>query len=180
MRATSNCGQHSAGSRSATSDCCYWSSRLTPVFMRTRLSSWTCRLVRSDLLAREHLQNSERCSLTADIRSIIDLGLDVTEQGENGEDSPIVVGVGWQVQLGEDRCNVAFNGLGAEVETAADAGIRVAFGHKSKHLELTLSEAVQDGPDPLVRQQARDDLRVDDTFAGGDTRQCVREDVDAG
>ena len=50
-----------------------------------------------------------------------DAASSVAKVGEHGEDAPVVVCRGFDVELGEDAADVALDGLRAEPEGTADA-----------------------------------------------------------
>src|SRR4029450_6612531 len=69
----------------------------------------------------------------------------VPQEGEDGQDAAVVVLAVGQLQLLEDRLDVALDGARAEGGLAGDGAVRPAFGDERQHLALALGEGVEQG-----------------------------------
>ena len=87
----------------------------------------------------------------------------------------MVVGRRDQLQLGEDRGDVCLDRLGRHEQAVRDGLVRPPFGHQCEHLALTLGELGQAASGLRLVDKARDDARVHDRAAAGDSTDPVGE-----
>lgn len=58
------------------------------------------------------------------------------EPGAHGEHAAVVIGLGAEGELGEDRCDVALDGLIVHDELTGSSAVGTSFGHERKDLTL--------------------------------------------
>jgi len=88
----------------------------------------------------------------------------------------VVAGVA-EVELLEDRANVAFDGSRAEDDPFANRGVGAPFGHKGETLALPVGQLVQRSGWSSAIDEGRDDPGVDDRAAVPDASDRLREGV---
>src|SRR3954454_22830900 len=80
---------------------------------------------------------------------------------QDGEDAAVVVLIRRQAQLDEDRGDVLLDPTLAELELVADRLVGAARGDQCQHLALARAQRRQRSVFAGVRQEPRDDLRVE-------------------
>jgi hypothetical protein len=99
----------------------------------------------------------------------------VAQKGEDGEDSPVVLGSRDQLQLREDRSDVALDGPWIHGQAVGNRGIGSTLGHQPQDVALAARELVEWRVAASPSQEASDHRRVDDRLTAGDPPNSIRE-----
>src|SRR5690606_9299989 len=98
---------------------------------------------------------------------------------QDGQHPAVLVGVGKQVELGENGPDVLLYRAFRDEQPRRDPGVVEALGHSGEHLGFAWTQPVQHVVG-VAAQQLRHHLRVDGGPAVGDTAQGLQELVDVG
>src|SRR4029453_1207856 len=91
----------------------------------------------------------------------------VAEQREHGKDAAIVVLAVRQIELAEDRLDVALDGARAEKELLADRAVRAALGDEREDVALAVGQLLERRAAAATDERLHD-LRVERGSARGD------------
>ena len=80
----------------------------------------------------------------------------------------MVVGRGWQAELGEDGSDVGLDCFRRQEQALADGVVRAALGDEGEDVLLAAGEVGQGAAVAPVLQQPSDYVRVNDRSAAGD------------